>query len=254
MLGVTGLPATLEEYVDFSQIAQAEGLKFGVEHFRRRKPHCSGTLVWQLDDCWPVLSWSVVDYYGFGKAGYFYLKRACAPVLASFKALPDGGVELWLTNDTLTPVTEEVAVKLATFAGETVWEERCAATVPGNSSRSVAAWSAAALGGGSDRYLAVRSPAGQFPANRHFFAPIKGLARRPAAPTIEVTPGGDHELRVDIEGQAGAYDLLVHLLVPHEATRYSDNYLDLEPGERRTIVMTNPVATLTPAMISVGWR
>ena len=82
------MPHDLDEYIDFSQMAQAEGLKFGIEHYRRRKPHCSGTLVWQLDDCWPVLSWSVLDYYGFGKAGYYYLQRAFAPVLASFKALP----------------------------------------------------------------------------------------------------------------------------------------------------------------------
>ena len=66
---VTGLPENLAEYIDYSMIAQAEGLKFGIEHFRRRKPHCSGTLFWQLNDCWPVLSWSVLDYYGFAKAG-----------------------------------------------------------------------------------------------------------------------------------------------------------------------------------------
>ena len=58
MLSVTGLPQTLDEYIDFSMIAQAEGLKFGVEHYRRRKPHCSGALIWQLNDCWPVLSWA----------------------------------------------------------------------------------------------------------------------------------------------------------------------------------------------------
>ncbi|NDJ77242.1 MAG: glycoside hydrolase family 2 protein, partial [Chloroflexi bacterium] len=75
MLTVTGLPQNLDEYIEFSMIAQAEGLKFGIEHFRRRKPHCSGTLFWQLNDCWPVLSWSVIDYYGFGKAGYYYARR-----------------------------------------------------------------------------------------------------------------------------------------------------------------------------------
>ena len=58
LLATTGLPTDLDQYILFSQIAQAEGLKFGIEHYRRRKPHCSGTLVWQLDDCWPVLSWS----------------------------------------------------------------------------------------------------------------------------------------------------------------------------------------------------
>src|SRR5215216_1479693 len=84
MLTVTGLPEGLEEYVDFSMISQAEGLKFAIEHFRRRKPHCSGTLFWQLNDCWPVLSWSVIDYNGFGTAGYYYARRAYSPILASF--------------------------------------------------------------------------------------------------------------------------------------------------------------------------
>ena len=90
LLPVTGLPRTLEQYVDFTQITQAEGLKFGIEHFRRRTPHCSGSLIWQYNDCWPGISWSLVDYYGFGKASYFYVKRAYAPVMASFKALDDG--------------------------------------------------------------------------------------------------------------------------------------------------------------------
>ena len=127
---VTGLPDTLEDYIDFSMIAQAEGLKFGIEHYRRRKPHCSGTLFWQLNDCWPVLSWSVLDYYGFGKAGYFYSKRVYAPVLASFKPLDDGGLELWITNDLLQPVTDTVTVRLATFNGETLLEDTLAKTNP----------------------------------------------------------------------------------------------------------------------------
>ena len=87
---VTGVAGDLDEFVDFSMIAQAEALKFGIEHFRRRKPHCSGSLVWQLNDCWPVLSWALLDYHGFGKAAYYAVRRAFAPVLASLKAV-DGG-------------------------------------------------------------------------------------------------------------------------------------------------------------------
>ncbi len=119
MESVTGVPQTLEDYIDFSQIAQAEGLKFAIEHFRRRKPHCSGSLVWQMNDCWPVLSWSVMDYYGFGKAGYYSLKRVYAPVLASFRETDDA-VELWITNDRLERFEEEVTVTIGTFNGEVI--------------------------------------------------------------------------------------------------------------------------------------
>ncbi len=254
MEGTTGVPVDLAEYIDFSQLAQAEGLKFGIEHYRRRKPHCSGTLVWQLNDCWPVLSWSVLDYYGFGKAGYFYLKRVYSPVLASFKALPDGGVELWVTNERLSAFTDTVTVKLAAFDGETVWEKQQAIDVPANTSRVVWSFSPQEAAGSAGRYLAVRSSADAFPANRHFFTPLKDLQRSPAEPIVEINQTSPNELRVDLQGQPGAYDLLVHLLVPHESTRYSDNYFDLAPGEHRTVTVSNTVKPLTPKSVKIGWR
>jgi beta-mannosidase len=94
LLSNTGLPETLEQYVDFTMLTQAEGLKFGIEHFRRRKPHCSGTLIWQYNDCWPCVSWSLVDYDGAGKASLYATTRAYAPVLASFKPQSAAGTKL----------------------------------------------------------------------------------------------------------------------------------------------------------------
>ena len=254
MLTVTGLPRTLEEYVDFSMIAQAEGLKFGIEHYRRRKPHCSGTLVWQLNDCWPVVSWSVLDYYGFGKASYYYLRRVYSPVLASFKALRDGSVELWLTNDTLSPVMETVTVRLGTFSGATVWEEERAVEVPANNSRPVACWTAGRLAAAADRYLVVRAATERFPSNRHFFAAIKDLHRDPVPPSMNVTSVSDHELQVDLTADSMSYAYFVHLTAPHDATRFSDNYVDLEPGERHTIAITNPREALSVSDVTLGAR
>ena len=252
MRATTGLPRDLEEYIDLSMLAQAEGLKFGIEHFRRRKPHCSGTLFWQLNDCWPVLSWSVIDYYGFGKAGYYYARRAYAPVLASFKPLEDGGLELWLTNDTLQEVADTVRVRLATFAGELLWQGEREVRVGANESRPVWCWQAGELPGGPDRYVAVRSQAGLFPANRHFFALPKDLERTPPPLDVHIEQAGAHELRVRLRAPAYAY--FVHLFVPDEATRYSDNYFDLEPGEERVVTIRNDVRPLAPEMVTVRAR
>jgi beta-mannosidase len=252
MLSVTGLPEDLDEYVDFSMISQAEGLKFALEHFRRRKPHCSGTLFWQLNDCWPVLSWSVLDYNGFGKAGYYYARRAYSPLLASFQALPDGSMELWLTNDTLSEIRDDVTVRLATFDGEKIREEHHSVHVSPNASRPVARWSAEQVASFPDRYLSVSSNQDRFPFNRHFFAAIKDLKRDPVEPDVEITPRGDHELVVRLEAPAYAY--FVHLEVPHEATRFSDNYFDLALGEGREVLVTNEQRRIRPEMVRVRWR
>jgi beta-mannosidase len=252
MLTVTGLPEDLEAYIDFSMIAQAEGLKFGIEHFRRRKPHCSGTLLWQFNDCWPVLSWSILDYYGFGKAGYYYVRRAYAPVLASFKALEDGAVELWVTNDTLAEVSDTAVVRGGDFAGGTTWEEAVDVQIAANTSQPLWRGEPSRVASGPDRYLSVRSIGGVFPANRHFFVPIKDLERPIGEPEVRIEAVSEHELRVQLH--APAYLFYVHLIVPHERTFFSDNYFDLEGGEQVIVIVTNPHIRLKPEDVSIRWR
>jgi len=234
----TGLPTTLEQYVDFSMIAQAEGLKFGIEHYRRRKFHCSGTLFWQLNDCWPGLSWSVLDYYLFPKAGYFYAKRVYAPVLASFKEEEDG-VSLWITNDTLEEFSDTVTVFHGDFAGRKLYEEMLAVRVPANASVKVRHFSLDELGTEDPRreYLAVCSPSGRFYDNRHFFVEVKDLVRPKPDLKVEIAKGRDGKYEVRVATDVYAY--FVKLVVPIEGTKFSDNYFDLFPGQERVIEVWN---------------
>lgn len=252
MLTVTGLPKDLEEYIDFSMIAQAEGLKFGIEHFRRRKPHCSGTLLWQFNDCWPGLSWSILDYYGFGKAGYFYVRRAYAPILASFRAIGEGTVELWVTNDTLKEVEDTITIRLAHFSNGLIWEEQHSVNVPANSSNVIWRGGPDKITNEPDHFIAVRSQNESFPANRHFFAPVKDLLRSLAEPGINIDSHGNHVLSIQIN--ASTYLFYVHITVPVEGIHFSDNYFDLAPGESRTILATNPNEPITQDMVIVKWR
>jgi beta-mannosidase len=237
---VTGTTTDLDEFVDFSMIAQAEAMKFGVEHYRRRKPHCSGTLVWQLDDCWPVLSWAVLDYHGFRKAAWWALKRAFAPVLASFREAGGGAVELWITNDTLARVTDVARVRLATFDGRPIDEELVAVEVAAGESRRLHRWDG--LPRGADRYLSVRAENGAFAPNRHFFAAIKDLRRERANVESERLANGDVRLRTD------RYAYFVHLGLRDEHVRASDDYFELEPGAERIVSFSGP------ADIELRWR
>jgi beta-mannosidase len=249
---VTGLPRDLEEYIDFSMIAQAEGLKFGVEHYRRRKPHCSGALIWQLNDCWPVLSWSLVDYYGFGKAGYFYTQRAFAPLLASFREEADGGVSLWITNDRLEPYRGRVNARLGRFDGEIFWELPVEVDAPANSSTQVTRWSREELAAAPDRYLWVHSLEDAFPPNRHFFAAVKDLAKPPARPQTKIRQVDANT--IEVEACADAFVFFFHITHPSEHTRYTDNYFDLVPGEKRVVRIWNPRQALQETELEIRWR
>jgi beta-mannosidase len=249
---VTGLPDDLDEFVDFSMIAQAEAMKFGIEHYRRRKPHCSGTLVWQLNDCWPGLSWSLLDYHGFGKAAYFFVRRAFAPVLASFKADDGGAVELWVTNDTAAEVRDTARIRLGAFSSGLIAEEDVGVVLDSYESRCVHRWGPGELDGRPDRYLHLRAAEGAFPANRHFFTAIKDLERQPVPVAHDVRFEDEHEMHVRLRAEAYAY--FVHIAVPDERVSYSDNYVELEPGEERALVLTSRDGPLRVEDISVRSR
>jgi len=77
----------LDEWTYFSQLNQRDALRHGIEHFRRSEL-CRGTLVWQLNDCWPVQSWAVIDSEGRYKAAAFELRRLFAPALGSLVLAP----------------------------------------------------------------------------------------------------------------------------------------------------------------------
>jgi beta-mannosidase len=247
----TGLPGSLQEYLDFSMICQAEGLKYGIEHYRRRKFHCSGTLFWQWNDCWPGLSWSVLDYYLFPKAGYFFVKRAYVPVLASFKE-ESNGISLWITNDTLKELSDTVTIFHGDFAGQELCKEALEVQVPANVSVQVRHLSFDELGSQDPRreYLAVRSRNGSFPDNRHFFVEIKDLVRPKPNVTAEVSEGNDGRLEARITTDTYAY--FVKLVVPIEGTRFGDNYFDLFPGQERVIAIWNEVQHLEESDIVVS--
>ncbi len=76
-------PTTFESVLYASQLLQADAVKYGVEHFRRNRGRCMGAIYWQLNDCWPVASWSSIDYHHRLKALHYYAKRFFAPVMLS---------------------------------------------------------------------------------------------------------------------------------------------------------------------------
>ena len=78
-------PSAFETVIYASQLLQADAIRYGVEHFRRNRndSRCMGAVYWQFNDCWPVASWSSVDYCQRPKALHYYARRFFAPIMIS---------------------------------------------------------------------------------------------------------------------------------------------------------------------------
>ena len=91
-------PKTLDEFVWKSNLLQAKGIAEAIEAQRRSKPYCMGTLYWQLNDCWPVVSWSSVDVNGNYKALQYKLKTVYNPLMISV-CVQNDSLQLWVVSD-----------------------------------------------------------------------------------------------------------------------------------------------------------
>ncbi len=130
------VPEKLEEYIRVSQLLQAEAYKYWVEKCRRRKFNNSGIMLWNVTDCWPQCSDSIIDYYGRPKLAYYYVKIAFSPVLISAE-VREGRLSIWVTNDTLKDIGGFLKISHYEYPAEvrSVYEEKT--LVPANSSRLV---------------------------------------------------------------------------------------------------------------------
>ena len=111
-------PSTFDHQVYLSQIQQALAITTAVEYWRSRRPVCMGALYWQLNDLWPVASWSSIEYGGTWKPLHYAAKRFYAPVLITMQEEPEGNYEVYGVNDTSVAHTGTLTVERIAFTGE----------------------------------------------------------------------------------------------------------------------------------------
>ena len=111
-------PDDFDEMCWLSQVSQALAMKTAIEFWRSSKPRCMGTLYWQLNDTWPVASWSSVEYGGAWNLTQYVARRFYAPVLVT--AQPDGQtgeIVVLAVNDTGVPISLETTARRVDVSG-----------------------------------------------------------------------------------------------------------------------------------------
>jgi beta-mannosidase len=128
------VPMQDDNYIYVSQLLQAKGIVMGIEAHRRAKPYNMGTLYWQLNDCWPAISWSSIDYLGNWKALQYKVKNAFENLLIS-SVIENNGVQTFVINDTFDIVSGNLKLKIIDFYGKKIWSDAKEIEVLGNSSK-----------------------------------------------------------------------------------------------------------------------
>ncbi|MCL6604301.1 MAG: glycoside hydrolase family 2 protein [Paenibacillus sp.] len=238
MEGYTGIPQTIDEYMNFSMLTQAEGLKYGVEHYRRNKKRTSGTLIWQLNDSWPGTSWSMIDYELLPKASFYYARKFYHPLLLSLEHEPGEPLKLWAINDTLESYEGNVTIQVISFDGTEVYRKAWEATIGSNQAVFLGQVDEEeALNGNLPEQVVVKVSAEGFaaPDNLYYLRDPKDLLMESSQ--LEVVTDSEQQT---VTVKAGAtLARMVKIDLPLSGIRFSDNYFDLLPHEVRTIQISH---------------
>jgi beta-mannosidase len=231
------IPEDFESFVYVSQLLQAYGIKRAIEAQRRAMPYCMGSLYWQFNDCWPVVSWSGVDYYYRWKALQYFVKKAYSPILVS-PVIEDDTIKVFIISDMQGKSMGYLSLTVLGFDGEILWNKDMELELDPNSSKC---------------YFKARTDDILDPLkSRHAVLVarfnVHGIIRsenlmyfdKPMNLPLEVP-----EITVDVRSVENGYEvnlfcdkLAKNLYLSFKAEVdgfFTDNYFDLLPGEGKTI-------------------
>ncbi len=231
------MPRRFDDYFYLSQVLQAEGIGRAIEAHRRHMPYCMGSLYWQLNDCWPVVSWSSIDYLLQPKALYHRAARSFAPRLLSFSkdgdtlrchGITDQG---YTVNDTLT-------LTLFDLRGYMLWSRSARVSVKSGESKELA-WVhiGQLLGQSKPEQVVLEARIGDLTA-RYWFVPDKALQLSDPAIRYEMDRN-ENVTWLTLRCEAVARHVWIEGI--DELLPAGSNFFDLVPGKPLHILMKNPV-------------
>ena len=228
-------PTNNQDYVYVSQLLQAKGIVMGIEAHRRAKPRNMGTLYWQLNDCWPAISWSSIDYFGNWKALQYKAKKAFENVLIS--SIKDkNNVKTFIINDTFDTIKGNLKMSVIDFYGKEIQSDSLEIEVLGDSSTEYYSLSLNTI----DKKATVL--VAEFNNQKSYFYFIK--------PKELILPKG--EIEKEILKTANGFSISIKsavlqkevFLFTNEKGHFSDNFFDLLPNETRTIYFKTSATSL----------
>lgn len=236
------VPEKFEDLIYAGLILQGQGMRHGIEAHRRHRPYCMGSLPWQLNDSWPVVSWSSIDYYGNWKAMHYQIRRAFASVLVD--AIKEGNnLSYYIMSDRLTDEELTLNLELMDFNGKVYRKQKVDGLLPANTSKLFYQEPVEQALAGRDSattfmHMVVKSKKGEVLSDEiYYFAHPKDqlLPKTPLQWQVKQKKG---YCEVTVKADKLARDIFIE--VPVQGVRFSDNFFDLLPGQKKKVIITSP--------------
>jgi beta-mannosidase len=231
------VPEAFDDYIYVSQLLQADGMKTAIEAHRRAKPNCMGTLYWQLNDCWPVTSWSSVDYFGNWKALHYQVKKSFEPLLVSITE-NELNYEIYVISDELQSDEIRFKIELLDFRGKQIEIDEVDFEIEGNSSEVLVALPRENYFDNNlnEVFLSVSYSMKSGITGKSLYYFVKPKDLKLTKPIIKINKIDDATIEVSSDVLAkNVY------LSSDENIFFSDNYFDVLPNEKVIVKLSKPV-------------
>ena len=228
-----GESSCIEAFICKGMTAHAEALRAELEYARTNKGQTWGFMNWMYSDSWPSGTWSVVDYYCEPKQAYYQMKRSFQSVLLTFVQMQDYKTVLSIVNDEVEVIAGEIEYGLKTLDGEVCWKKHISINVEGN---GVAYEEIEQDFKRSNTYLYAKGLLnGKEFSTVYSYNMWKGCQFE--SDYVYKTESIDNRLVVTIKAKKFAKGITLRL-PENEKYIYSDNYIDLEAGEEKKVIIT----------------
>jgi len=234
------VPEDFEELVYKGLVLQGYGIRHGIEAHRRNRPYCMGSLYWQLNDSWPVVSWSSIDYYGNWKAMHYQGKRAFAPVLLN--AFKEGdSLCIYTFSDVLKDFEDAtLQLKLMDFNGKVLSKKTVKGEIPGNASNIFhkEAYEGLAYSPRNTFLLiSLKDRENQVLSEEIYYFSYPKDQDLPETKVSYKVKTMDGKCEVTLSAKQLARDIFIEISA--QGAKFTDNFFDLLPGQTKKIVITS---------------
>ncbi|MBQ8447181.1 MAG: hypothetical protein IJX31_05340 [Clostridia bacterium] len=228
-----GKVKNLEDFTAKAMLVHAEAMRAELEFARSNKGKTSGFMNWMFNDIWPSGSWSVIDYWGEPKQVYYQMRKSYAPHLLTYVLNGEGVTQLVVVNDSLLPFNAKIRYGKKKISGETLDENTAEITGLVNG-----VWKLDGNFDGlaKDEYLFVEyEEDGETKKNLYSPTFWSGINFESDYETkIEYII--ERSVKVTVKAKAFAKSVFISLPDNYKYT-YSDNYIDVEAGEEKSIII-----------------